>query len=59
MTPRRMRKVQQAKAAPTVVIQSPDRLTCETGEHVKRLAQAAFPGRRVIVLSGGMTAVTP
>lgn len=58
MTPRRIRKARQSHQARTVVIQVPDRLSRDAAAVVQAHAGRAFPGRRVILLDGGMTAVT-
>ena len=58
MTPRRIRKARQAQTRTAVVIQSPVRLTAEAVHQIRRHAHHAWPGRPIVVLDGGMTAVT-
>lgn len=58
MTPRRIRKARAAAQRPAIVIQVPEAIDRETGDHIRRIARRACPGRSILVLSRGITAVT-
>lgn len=54
---RRLRLARQKKAAKTIVIQIPQTLDPQQGLAVRRRAEKYCPGRNILVLTGGATAV--